>query len=186
MRYMGKKPSSSRHIAVISVRVSPLDKRLAHLRFGSVHMHAALGEGGITIFKREGDGATPVGSMAILSGFRNGRLRISAPCPLDLVRTGNRHGWCDASTHASYNQPVRLPFSASHEQLLRDDCLYDFALVLDYNITSRKRGAGSAIFFHVAKPGYRPTRGCIAVSRRDMIRLLPYLRRGTMMVVQSG
>lgn len=171
---------------MISVRVSPLDERRGHLRFGPLHLHAALGEGGITVFKREGDGATPVDSMKIISGFRNGRLRISAPSPLNLVRTGKRHGWCDAPAHALYNQPVRLPFTASHEQLLRDDCLYDFGLVLDYNISSRKRGAGSAIFFHVAKPGYPPTRGCIAISRRDMIRLLPYLRRGTTMVVRRS
>ncbi|MDZ7600693.1 MAG: L,D-transpeptidase family protein, partial [Hoeflea sp.] len=38
---------------------------------------------------------------------------------------------------------------------------------------------GSAIFLHLARPGYRPTEGCIALSRRDMLRLMPFLRRGT-------
>jgi len=171
---------------VVCVRVSPLDRRRGHLRYGPLHMHAALGESGITVFKQEGDGATPFGRMKVLSGFRNGRLRIFAPSQVKLFRTTDRHGWCDAPAHACYNQPVRLPFGASHEQLLRDDCLYDFALVLDYNISSRKRSSGSAIFFHVAKPGYPPTRGCIAISRRDMIRLLPHLRPGTTIVVRGG
>ncbi|WP_409529916.1 L,D-transpeptidase family protein, partial [Shinella sp.] len=38
---------------------------------------------------------------------------------------------------------------------------------------------GSAIFFHLACPGYEPTAGCIAVARRDMLRILPHLRSGT-------
>ena len=30
------------------------------------------------------------------------------------------------------------------------------------------RGRGSAIFLHVASPGYRPTEGCVAMTDRDL------------------
>lgn len=171
---------------MVSVRISPLDPRRAHVRFGPLHFHAALGKGGVTAFKREGDGATPLGRMAVLSGFRSRRDLSAVVSPIGMSRVGKSAGWCDEPGHAAYNHPVRLPFAASHEKLLREDCLYDFVLVLDWNISSRKRGAGSAIFFHVAKPGYPPTQGCIALARRDMIRLLPHLRRGTMVKIFRG
>jgi L,D-peptidoglycan transpeptidase YkuD (ErfK/YbiS/YcfS/YnhG family) len=83
--------------------------------------------------------------------------------------------WCDAPEDASYNRPVRKPFAKSHEEMLRGDHLYDICLVMDWNISARKRYRGSAIFFHLAKPGYLPTEGCIAVHQRDMLRLLPLI-----------
>ena len=48
--------------------------------------------------------------------------------------------------------------------MMRDDRLYDIVIVLDWNISERRRNHGSAIFLHVAKPGYAPTEGCVAVS----------------------
>jgi L,D-peptidoglycan transpeptidase YkuD (ErfK/YbiS/YcfS/YnhG family) len=33
------------------------------------------------------------------------------------------------------------------------------------------------------KPGYEPTAGCVAIHPRDMRRLLPFIRRGTVVRV---
>lgn len=66
--------------------------------------------------------------------------------------------------------------------MLRNDRLYDHVIVLDWNIAPRKRGAGSAIFLHVAKPGLQPTEGCIAVAPATMRQILPLL--SDRMVVQ--
>jgi L,D-peptidoglycan transpeptidase YkuD (ErfK/YbiS/YcfS/YnhG family) len=181
-----KKPARVRGHKVVAVKPSPLDPRRAHLRFGPVSIEAALGKGAISALKREGDGATPLGDLAVLSGFRKGGSLTPAPSAVSLRRVGRLDGWCDAPRHGAYNRPVRLPFPASHETLLRSDRLYDFVLVLDWNIRSRRRGKGSAIFLHVAKPGYQPTEGCIALKRRDLIRLLPYLRKGTVFRVSRN
>ena len=67
--------------------------------------------------------------------------------------------------------------------MMRADRLYDAVVVLDYNLTRRSRGLGSAIFLHVANPGHPPTEGCIAVAPRDMRRLLPHLRRARPIIV---
>ena len=92
-------------------------------------------------------------------------------------------GWCDDPTDRNYNRLITLPSSRSAEGLMRRDDLYDLVLVLGYNDRPRVRGKGSAIFMHLARPGYTPTEGCIALSRRDLNAVLADIRRGTDVVV---
>jgi L,D-peptidoglycan transpeptidase YkuD (ErfK/YbiS/YcfS/YnhG family) len=92
-------------------------------------------------------------------------------------------GWCDAPADRNYNRRVRLPYLASTERLSRDDALYDIVVVLDYNIRHRSRGAGSAIFMHVARPGWLPTEGCIALAEHDLRRVLAHCRGRSVLVV---
>jgi len=134
----------------------------------------ALGRGGITAAKREGDGGTPLARMALLGGYLRGRAFARAS-RLPLAPIGPALGWCEVPGDRNYNRPVRMPYATSHERMLREDGLYDACIVLDWNIRPRRRGRGSAIFFHLARPGYTPTQGCVAVSRRTMARLLPLL-----------
>ena len=173
-------------LRTLAVRPAPGDRQRALVRFGPLSFRAALGRGGVTAFKREGDGATPLAKMAVLGGFRRGGLLAPDRAGISLERVSGRDGWCDAAYHAAYNRPVRLPFAASHETLCRHDALYDFGLVLDWNINCRRRGAGSAIFLHVARPGFLPTEGCVALRRGDLIRLMPFLGRGTIVRVTRG
>jgi L,D-peptidoglycan transpeptidase YkuD (ErfK/YbiS/YcfS/YnhG family) len=67
--------------------------------------------------------------------------------------------------------------------MMRGDGLYDICLVLDWNIRDRRRNRGSAIFFHLIRPGYEPTAGCIAVSLPNMRRLLAHMRKGSVVRV---
>ncbi|KQT87457.1 L,D-transpeptidase family protein [Aurantimonas sp. Leaf443] len=168
----------------ILVRRSPLSPTRGILAAGPLRLACALGRSGTSILKREGDGATPVAAMALLSAFRRGRRvpGLATTLPLRRVVPG-RDGWCDASGHAAYNRPVRLPFPASTESLARDDRLYDAGFVLDWNVRCRARNRGSAIFLHVAREGYAPTEGCVALSPGDLRRLLPFLRPGTVLRV---
>lgn len=151
---------------------------------GKTHI-CALGKGGIRALKREGDGATPLGAFRILSGFYRAdhvRLRGAA---LPLTRLTARSGWCDDVSDPNYNRPVELPYPASHETMLRKDALYDLVLVLDYNIVPRKKSLGSAIFFHVARAGYEPTEGCVALPFAVLNKMLPRLSARTMLRVCS-
>ena len=168
---------------IVTVRPAPRDRSRAIVTLGGITVQAALGRSGPSPFKREGDGATPIAAMRLLYGFtRAERVRLPAT-PLRITRIAKDMLWCDQPEHPAYNRLVRAPFKPSHEEMTRSDGLYDVCLVLDWNITSRKRYGGSAIFFHLAKPGYEPTAGCIAVSLRDMKRLLPHLRKGTVVRV---
>lgn len=184
----GKKMDKARQSApksrsVITVRPAPGDRSRALVAFGTVVVPAAIGRNGRTVRKREGDGATPITAMKLLSGFVRGeRLRLP-PTTLPMRRIRPDMLWCDQPGDANYNRLVRRPLRSSHETMSRPDGLYDICLVLDWNISDRRRNRGSAIFFHLIRPGYEPTAGCIAVSLPDMRRLIPYLRAGSVVRV---
>jgi L,D-peptidoglycan transpeptidase YkuD (ErfK/YbiS/YcfS/YnhG family) len=132
----------------------------------------AIGWGGLTSAKGEGDGATPVGCWPLRRVlYRPDRVdppRTALPvAPLDP-----NDGWCDDPAHPDYNRPVRLPFAAGHEVMWRTDHLYDIVVILGHNDDPPVPGAGSAIFFHVAAPDYAPTAGCVAVALPDLLTVL--------------
>ncbi|MDX3978252.1 L,D-transpeptidase [Shinella sp.] len=176
--------TSPKHcVKTILVRPAPGSKTRAIVQVGSLRLPAAIGRTGATSRKREGDGATPIAAMPLLSGFVRGD-RVALPgTALPFRRIRPSMLWCDAPNHPSYNRLVRAPFKPSHEEMRRTDELYDICLVLDWNVTSRRRNKGSAIFFHLIHPGYEPTAGCVAIAKRDMLRILPHLRRGTVVRV---
>lgn len=145
------------------------------LRYGDARYRCALGRTGVRRDKQEGDGATPVGRFALRRLlYRADRVgRPSTPLPSAAIRPED--GWCDAPEHAAYNRQVTLPFDASHEDLWRDDEIYDLLVVLGHNDDPVIAGAGSAIFLHVARPDYSPTQGCVALGVADLRDLLSRL-----------
>jgi L,D-peptidoglycan transpeptidase YkuD (ErfK/YbiS/YcfS/YnhG family) len=145
------------------------------VRLGSLALPCALGRGGIRAGKREGDGATPLGRWRLETVlYRPDRTpRPLTGLPVRPIRPDD--GWCDAPADRNYNRAVRHPYPASAERLWRGDGLYDIVVVLDHNRRPRVRGHGSAIFIHVARPGYTPTEGCIALAAPDLRRLLARL-----------
>lgn len=169
----------------ITVRPRPGKPTQGLLVAGHTVFACALGRGGISANKREGDGATPLATMRLLSGYlRDRRFNRASPLPLKPITPDL--GWCEVPDDRNYNRPVRIPYGASHERMRRDDTLYDACLVLDWNIRPRKRGRGSAIFFHLARPGFTPTQGCVAVTHQVMARLLPRLSAKTVLEVRRG
>ncbi|MGF9565799.1 L,D-transpeptidase [Neorhizobium sp. JUb45] len=180
---MRAKAEKTRRGPVIVVRPAPGKRSRALVQLGPVTVPAAIGRSGRTGFKREGDGATPIAAMPVLHGFVRGDRVRALPTALPMRRIRPDMLWCDQPEHPSYNRLVKAPFKPSHEEMTREDGLYDVCLVLDWNISSRKRHRGSAIFFHLIRPGYQPTAGCVAVKLRDMQRVLRFIRKGTVVKV---
>ena len=145
------------------------------LVFGNQRVRCVIGRSGRSAFKREGDGATPIGRFLLREVlFRRDRTRRPiARVPVSAIR--RQDGWCDSPGDRNYNGPVTHPYPASAERLWRDDQLYDVIGVLDYNIRPRVRGRGSAIFLHCASDGFNPTEGCVAVRRQDLLKLLGWI-----------
>ncbi|MEP9374667.1 L,D-transpeptidase [Mesorhizobium sp. KR1-2] len=170
-------------IRVLTVRARPGHPSQGLLNVAGTVFPCALGSGGITANKREGDGGTPLAAMRILSGYFRRDHFTGKRTRLAMQEIDASLGWCEVPDDRNYNRPVRLPYAASHEHMRRDDRLYDACLVLDWNIRPRRRGRGSAIFFHLARPGFTPTQGCVAVTARVMARLLPYLSGRTVLRV---
>ena len=144
---------------------------------GPLRIPCALGPAGVVRDKREGDGATPAGRFRLLWGYyRPDRRRPPAGgAPLQPMRRDQ--GWCEDPASGRYNRPVRLSAKDCTDRMRRDDDLYDLVFVLDHNFTRRAKGRGSAIFFHLARPGLTPTAGCVAIAAADMRRLAPRLAR---------
>lgn len=149
------------------------------VELGPVTMRCALGRSGRRQRKREGDGATPTGIWPLREiYYRPDHRRPAVLHHLDLRRLKPSCGWCDDSDDRRYNRQVHHPYPASAERMWRADGLYNLVVVLGYNDRPVIRGRGSAIFLHCARPAYAPTEGCIALSERDLRRLLPLLRPG--------
>lgn len=173
-------------ITHLSVRVIGAAARRGRLEGGGLSLPCTLGRSGLSARKREGDGATPRGRMALLHGFYRPdvhRIRPRTALPLRALRPDD--GWGDAPADRNYNRPVRRPYPASHEALWRADGLYDLVLVLDWNLTPRARGRGSAIFLHLSRPDGGPTAGCVAVSPAHMRRLIARLAPGAVVAIEE-
>ncbi len=69
------------------------------------------------------------------------------------------------------------------DRLMREDDLYDLIIELDHNDRPRIAGRGSAVFIHVARPGFQPTAGCVALRRQDLLRLLERVGPRTRIVI---
>lgn len=150
---------------------------------GNLVLPCALGRSGIRSQKCEGDGATPRGRFGLESAFyrRDRSARPRAALGLTAIRPED--GWCDAANDRNYNRRVKHPYPASAERLWRHDGLYDVVVVISYNRRPRRPRAGSAIFMHVAESGMKPTEGCVALARRDLLKILPHIGTRTRIVI---
>jgi L,D-peptidoglycan transpeptidase YkuD (ErfK/YbiS/YcfS/YnhG family) len=173
---------------VILTATADGDGTTGWLELGGRRVRCALGKGGVTpaAEKHEGDGASPAGVWPIRELlFRpdHGDAPVTA---LPARALAHDDGWCDAPDDPAYNRLVKTPYAASHERMWRDDGLYDRVLVLGYNDDPVVPGKGSAIFLHLAREGYQPTEGCVAVSRADMDALLAVVRPGDAVAISAS
>jgi L,D-peptidoglycan transpeptidase YkuD (ErfK/YbiS/YcfS/YnhG family) len=154
------------------------------LHLGVLRFPCALGRSGRGPKGGEGDGVTPSGRWAIRHVFYRPDRERRPATGLPVSPIAPDFGWCDAPGDPNYNRLVRLPYQASHERLWREDALYDILAVLGFNDGPRTSGRGSAIFLHLARPGYTPTEGCVALSRTHMLMLLGKLLPGDCLTIE--
>lgn len=141
-----------------------------------------IGRGGLTLRKREGDGATPRGTHGLIGMlYRPDRMTRPADWALP-IRPGDL--WSDAPDDQDYNLMVRAPYGPSHERLRRADPLYNLVILTDWNWPRAQPGHGSAIFIHRWRaPGY-PTAGCVGLRPTDLRWIAPRIRHQTRLIVR--
>ena len=139
----------------------------------------SIGKRGIGTKKKEGDQITPKGKFKIKSIlYRKDRI-ASFKCKIIKIPIKKNTGWCDDPRSKHYNKLIKFPFKYSAEQLYRSDNIYDIILVLNYNLDPIRKGKGSAIFIHIAKKNYENTLGCIAVSKKDLKKIIKKINKKT-------
>lgn len=147
---------------------------------GRAPIRAAIGKAGLADDKREGDNKTPIGSFFVRElWYRPDRVNLPEDLWLTARAITPEDGWCDDANHVDYNRYVKLPHPARHEKLWRDDHAYDLMIPLGYNDEHIVPGKGSAIFWHLAHADWRGTEGCVAITRDDMLALLPLIDTNT-------
>jgi L,D-peptidoglycan transpeptidase YkuD (ErfK/YbiS/YcfS/YnhG family) len=131
--------------------------------------------------KREGDGKAPAGvfELSRAFGYAAPQQEIQGVKLPYLHLTADLVGVDDAKSKY-YNQIVRpdeVPSKDwdSAETMRRDDGLYEWGVAVNHNTSPALPGAGSCIFLHVWRGPGKPTAGCTAMSKEDMVRLLGWL-----------
>jgi L,D-peptidoglycan transpeptidase YkuD (ErfK/YbiS/YcfS/YnhG family) len=151
--------------------------------FNGVRLPSSIGKGGISLNKREGDGATPVGQLRILEMYYRAD-RIIAPASWAKA-IGPRDLWSDDVGDAQYNHLVSAPYKYSHEKMRRADPLYDLILISDWNYPDTTAGKGSAIFIHQWRKPRHPTEGCVAYSRADLHWIASQIEPGATLTIRG-
>lgn len=145
----------------------------------------ALGRTGIKASKHEGDGGTPAGRFRPLRlWWRADRLPRPATL-LPVRRIGRDDAWCEDPSDRRYNRLFRRSANEPGDRLRRNDGLYDLIVEIDYNTRPRVAGRGSAVFIHVARDGFAPTAGCVALRRIELLQLLRRLSPKTRIIIHS-
>jgi L,D-peptidoglycan transpeptidase YkuD (ErfK/YbiS/YcfS/YnhG family) len=184
-RKTARKTARKSSLSAIHVRVRPRLRAQAWLVAGQRAIRAALGRASVKPAKREGDGATPVGLFhPVRLWWRSDRLpRPRSLLPVRRIRADD--AWCEDPNDRRYNRPFRRSANEPGDRLQRADGLYDLIVEIDHNTRPRIGGRGSAVFIHVARPGFGPTAGCVALSRSDLQHLVSRLSRKTRIIVHS-
>ena len=134
----------------------------------------AIGKNGIKRFKKEGDFCTPTGQFNLGPiYYRKDRIN-KLNTKLNIFPITKNMIWEDNPHNKNYNM-LTFNNKKSNEKLFRKDNIYDIIIVINYNNNPIVPGKGSAIFMHVTKNNYFPTRGCIALQKKDLIFMISKL-----------
>jgi L,D-peptidoglycan transpeptidase YkuD (ErfK/YbiS/YcfS/YnhG family) len=173
----------SRRITRLTIIKRAGHHQLGTLIVGQASFVCALGRTGVSARKREGDGATPRGRLPLQRIFFRADRQPRLQGLLPITAINPTHAWCDDATDRRYNRLICLESGESEERLWRKDHVYDVVVALGWNHAPVRKGRGSAIFWHLARPGHPPTAGCIAVNSEVFRKVLPRLSRHCVMQI---
>ena len=145
-------------------------------------LKCSIGKMGIIKNKFEGDFYTPFGK------FKVGKLywrpdRVKLPeTKLFYKKIKKNMGWCNDVSSQFYNKEIKIKKNIKHEKLYRNDYKYDYFILIKYNYKKTIKNKGSAIFIHLTK-NYKPTAGCIAISKKDFLILAKLVNKNTKILI---
>lgn len=127
--------------------------------------------------KQEGDGRAPAGILPLLEMWGYAKTAPDG-VKLPYQQATGQDRCVDDVASPSYNQLVKAPGNPpwkSAEQLRLPTDHYKYLVVLGYNRTPTRKGAGSCIFLHVAPSPQAPTAGCTALAESDLLDVLRWI-----------
>jgi L,D-peptidoglycan transpeptidase YkuD (ErfK/YbiS/YcfS/YnhG family) len=139
------------------------------------NLDVVIGINGATTNKIEGDHKTPLGLYKFGTIFgKDIPNKILSNLPYQQVIATDK--FIDDPTHQDYNKWIRGNTSAkSYENLLREDHIYDLAVIIEYNMQPIIANKGSAIFMHIWRNSDIGTQGCVAMSKGHLQNIINWL-----------
>ena len=153
------------------------------LYFYNYKIKCSIGKRGLTSKKKEGDLKTPRGKFNFeFLLFRKDRIKKFSS-KIKKIKITKNMGWCDDPTSSNYNRLIKFPFKKTAEKLFLKERNYDLILVLNFNMKPIIKNNGSAIFLHLTDRKFKATNGCIAIKKKDFIRILPLITKKTKLLI---
>ena len=149
------------------------------LLYKGYKLKCAIGKSGIIKSKKEGDLATPKGTFRFGTFYYRKDNNKPLKCKIRKKIIKKNMGWCNDIRSKKYNKEISFPFKYGAEKLYRKDKIYDLFINIKYNFHPAVKGKGSAIFLHIATKKYKPTNGCVAISKKDFLKILPLINNKT-------
>ena len=149
------------------------------LLYKDYKLKCAIGKSGIISSKKEGDLATPKGTFELGTFYYRKDNNKPLKCKINKKIIKEKMGWCNDSKSKKYNKEIIFPFKYGAEKLYRKDKIYDLFINIKYNFSPVIKEKGSAIFLHITDGKYKPTEGCIAIAKKDFLKILPLINNKT-------
>ncbi len=128
--------------------------------------------------KQEGDGKAPAGIFTFGKAFGYAGTEEATAFKLPYVQSTDTYFCVDDVNSAYYNSVVTTDDVNkdwnSAEDMLRKDGLYEWGVFVNHN-TPADSGDGSCILMHVWRGQGKPTAGCTATSKINLLKVLHWL-----------
>ena len=155
-----------------------------YLLYKGYKIKCSIGKNGTTFLKKEGDLSTPKGFFKIgILYYRKDRIKLNK-CKIRKKIIKKNMGWCDDIKSKKYNREIHFPFKHSAEKLHINKKNYDILINIKYNYSPVIKGKGSAIFLHLTNKKYKATKGCIAILKKDFMKILPVINKNTKILIK--
>jgi L,D-peptidoglycan transpeptidase YkuD (ErfK/YbiS/YcfS/YnhG family) len=147
-------------------------------------IRCCIGKAGLTNDKREGDLKTPKGLFKLgILYFRKDRINL-LKSEIRQKEIKKSMGWCVDIKSKKYNKEIKYPFRYKSEKLFRADSQYNILIHIKYNNTPVVKKKGSAIFLHICAKNYMGTRGCVAIKKKDFLKIIPLIKKNTKILIK--
>ena len=162
---------------------TPAQPHQGILSIGDWSVPCATGHGGLIAahLKREGDGATPSGCFPLRYGFFDPTTFAAddfAGLAFPFLPKPANYVWPEDGLSPFYN---RMVFDTDPQTPSRlGDRIFDLIVPIGWNDATVQPLGGSAIFLHIAGPGFPATRGCVTIANDHAPVLARLLRPGMM------
>ena len=147
--------------------------------FKDYKLKCVVGKRGITKNKKEGDLCTPEGVFKFKNVFYRADRVKKPKSILPTYKIRRNMGWCDDIKSKDYNTLIKISSNVKHEKLFLKNNSYNIIIVINFNTNPIKRGKGSAIFLHLLNRAISFTKGCIALSKKDILFFLKHVKKNS-------